>query len=629
MDQLILNLLNGVSFGMILFLLAMGLSITLGVMGILNLAHGSLFMIGGFIGVSALRAGGGYWLAIVAGSIGAAMAGLIIERLFLGRLYRQLDNQVLLTLGLVYIIANAALWIYGGRVQMFDPPPLLNWKITVGQYAFPFYRIFLIGVGAVAFVVLWWIIEKTRIGAIVRAGMDNKEMVMGMGVNYGLTCSAVFTLGACIGGFAGTLTIPFTGVVQSMALDILLYALIVVVVGGAGSVPGSLLGALLIGIVDAFGKSFFPDIAMFSIYMVLIVMLLLRPTGILGRKQSVEDSGGAPAPVLPGSLPGSTLFRSTPWILCILAFLVAPLMAGQYLQSMMTRIVIFAIFALSLNLLWGYGGLISLGHATFFGVGAYLSTIVIVRMGIGSFWVPAIIAVLLAGVLAAVYGVIALRVRGLYFLLVTLALGQLMFYVADRWRSLTGGSNGIIGVPYPDMGVAGLTLDSLSYYYFVLLIAAVCYFLLYRIVHSPFGQALQGIRDDEKKMQSLGYNTWLHKYIAYVLAGMFAAVAGVLFSYFLVVVAPPQLSIETSTMAILMVIIGSTRVFWGPVAGAVVVILLQSLASVYIPQRWPLLLGAVFVIAVMFLKEGIGVSLLRLYGRMGALAWKRYGSVKS
>ena len=291
---------------------------------------------------------------------------------------------------------------------------------------------------------------------------------------------------------------------------------------------------------------------------------------------------------------------------------------------MMTRIVIFAIFALSLNLLWGYGGLISLGHATFFGVGAYLSTIVIVRMGIGSFWVPAIIAVVAAGLLAAVYGVIALRVKGLYFLLVTLALGQLMFYVADRWRSLTGGSNGIIGIPYPDMGVGGITLDSISYYYFVLLIAAGCYFLLYRIVHSPFGQALQGIRDDEKKMQSLGYNTWLHKYIAYVLAGMFAAVAGVLFSYFLVVVAPPQLSIETSTMAILMVIIGSTRVFWGPVAGAVVVILLQSFASVYVPQRWPLLLGAVFVVAVMFMKEGIGISLLRLYGRMGSLVVHHY-----
>jgi branched-chain amino acid transport system permease protein len=622
MELVTINLLNGISFGMILFLLAMGLSITLGVMGILNLAHGSLFMIGGFVGVSVMRSGGGFWLAVAAGSIGAAIAGLIMERLFLGRLYKQLDNQVLLTLGLVYIIGNAALWIYGGRVQIFDPPPLLNWKIAVGQYAFPFYRVFLIGVGAIAFVVLWWLIEKTRVGAIVRAGMDNKEMTMGLGVNYGLTCSAVFALGACVGGFTGTLAIPFIGVVQSMALDILLYALIVVVVGGAGSVLGSLLGALVIGIVDAFGKAYFPDLAMFSIYMVLILMLLLRPTGMLGRKQNAEESGGAPAPIL-SRLPGSVLFRSIPWILCGLAFLVVPAMGGPYLQSMMTRIVIFAIFALSLNLLWGYGGLISLGHATFFGVGAYLSAIVIVRVGIGSFWVPAIIAVLSAGVMAAVYGVIALRVRGLYFLLVTLALGQLMFYVADRWRSLTGGSNGIIGIPYPELGIPGLTLDSISYYYFVLLIAIVCYVLLYRIVHSPFGQALQGIRDDEKKMQSLGYNTWLHKYIAYVLAGMFAAVAGVLFSYFLVVVAPPQLSIETSTMAILMVIIGSTRVFWGPVAGAVVVILLNSFASVYIPQRWPLLLGAVFVIAVMFMKDGIAVSLLRFYGRLGSLAWKR------
>ena len=231
MDLLTINLLNGISFGMILFLLAMGLSITLGVMGILNLAHGALFMIGGFIALSTVNAGGNFWLAIVFGSIGAGVFGLIIEHLFLSRLYQQLDNQVLLTLGLVYIIGNVALWIYGGRVQLFDSPPLLTWRISIGDYAFPFYRIFLIGVGAVAFIALWWLVEKTRIGSIVRAGMDNKEMTRALGINYSLTCSAVFALGALVGGFAGSVATPLIGVFQSMALDILLFALIVVVVG--------------------------------------------------------------------------------------------------------------------------------------------------------------------------------------------------------------------------------------------------------------------------------------------------------------------------------------------------------------------------------------------------------------
>jgi branched-chain amino acid transport system permease protein len=181
---------------------------------------------------------------------------------------------------------------------------------------------------------------------------------------------------------------------------------------------------------------------------------------------------------------------------------------------------------------------------------------------------------------------------------------------------VTGGDNGIIGTPFPDLGIPGFTINSVTYYYLVLFIAIACFFLLHQLVNSPFGYALQGIRDDEKKMRTLGYNTWLYKYLAYIIAGMFAAIPGVLFSYFLVVVGPPQLSITTSTMALLMVIIGSTQVFWGPVAGAVVVILIEYFASIYAPERWPLILGGIFVIAVMFLRDGIGVSLTRLWSRL-------------
>jgi branched-chain amino acid transport system permease protein len=246
-------------------------------------------------------------------------------------------------------------------------------------------------------------------------------------------------------------------------------------------------------------------------------------------------------------------------------------------------------------------------------------------MGIGNFWVASLIAVIAAGVLAAIYGIIALRVVGLYFLLVTLALGQLVFCISTTWRSVTGGDNGVIGSPLPDLRIPGLTVNSVIYYYLVLIIAAVCFFLLYRLVNSPFGYALQGIRDDEKKMRTLGYNTWLYKYLAFIIAGIFAAVGGVLFSYFLVVVGPPQLSITTSTMAILMVIIGSTRIFWGPVAGSIAVILLEYIASICIPERWPLILGLIFVIAVMFLRDGIGVSLTRLWMRLDYF----HGSVAS
>jgi branched-chain amino acid transport system permease protein len=403
-----------------------------------------------------------------------------------------------------------------------------------------------------------------------------------------------------------------------MSLDILLYALIVVVVGGPGSVVGTLIGALIIGIVDAFGKAFFPNFAMFTMYLVLILMLLVKPTGILGRSQNVDTVSSGSVPSVPSYTVRSAFIKYVPYLICFLAFVALPPFFPRYLQSMATKILIFSIFALSLNLIWGYTGLISLGHATFFGIGAYASTIAIVRLGIGNFWLAGLIGISIAGVIAAVYGIIALRVAGLYFLLVTLALGQLMFHVAERWRGLTGGSNGIIGAPFPDIGVEGVSFNALSFYFLVLIFAVLCYFFLYRLVRSPFGHALQGIRDDEKKMRTLGYNTWLYKYLAYIIAGVAAGVAGVLFSYFLVVVGPPQLSITTSTMALLMVIIGSTQLFWGPVVGAVVVILFEYMASIYIPERWPLILGAIFVVAVMFLRDGIGISLIRAWRRLAS-----------
>jgi branched-chain amino acid transport system permease protein len=377
--------------------------------------------------------------------------------------------------------------------------------------------------------------------------------------------------------------------------------------------------------VDAFGKAFFPDLAMFTMYLVLIIMLLVKPTGILGRSQNVDSMSGSPFSAIPPYTPRTCLTKYGPYFICFLVFMLLPPILPQYLRSMLTKILIFSIFALSLNLIWGYTGLISLGHATYFGVGAYVSTILIIHMGIGNFWLTALIAMIVAGLLAAIYGMIALRVSGLYFLLVTLALGQLVFYISTVWRSMTGGDNGIIGTPYPDIGISGFTFNSVSFYFLVLIIAVVCFFLLYRLVHSPFGHALQGIRDDEKKMQSLGYNTWLYKYIAFIIAGMFATIAGVQFSYFLVVVGPPQLSITTSTMVLLMVILGSTQVFWGPVAGSVVVILLEYVASIYVPERWPLILGGIFVIAVMFLRDGIGVSMIRLWRKLDG----QHGSIKS
>ncbi len=307
-------------------------------------------------------------------------------------------------------------------------------------------------------------------------------------------------------------------------------------------------------------------------------------------------------------------------ILAVIIILLPPFVSA-YVRSMIVKVLIYGIFALSLNLLFGYTGLFSLGHAAYFGVGAYTAAILMQHFGIDSFWLIIVAGILTATICAAFFGIIALRVSGVYFLLVTLAIGELLHSVAIKWRTVTGGSDGLVGITYPGIGIPGFTLDSMSFYYLVFILFIICFFLLHRVVNSLFGRALQGIRGDDRRMKSLGYNTWLYKYIAFIVGGLFAGIAGVLSIYQAAIVGPGFLGVLTSTMVMLMVILGSTQVFWGPVLGAALVVFLEYIFSLYIPERWPLILGAIFILAVMFLRGGVGIRLVRIWKKVQ----KRYG----
>ena len=285
MDIWVVHLLNGITFGMLLFLLASGLSLVLGVMGILNLAHGTLYMLGAYVGLTLISYVGNFWLAALLSGIGIGLFGLVLERLFLSRLHRQINEQVLLTLGLVYILGNAVLWVWGPFPKLGTVPSILDVSMHIGDLSFPVYRFVIIVIGLAIAAGLWLFQEKTRSGAIIRAGMDDKQMTMGLGINYGLVSTAIFFLGAFIAGLAGFLGSPILGAEPGMSFPIILLAMIVVVVGGMGTVQGTLLGSIVIGLLDTLGKAFFPDFALFTIYLVFIIILLVRPTGLLaGRK---------------------------------------------------------------------------------------------------------------------------------------------------------------------------------------------------------------------------------------------------------------------------------------------------------------------------------------------------------
>jgi len=292
----------------------------------------------------------------------------------------------------------------------------------------------------------------------------------------------------------------------------------------------------------------------------------------------------------------------------------------------MTRFLIFALFAMSYNVVFGYAGLLSLGHAAFFGAGGYTVAILKLHYNVDLFWISAPLGVLVATFTAALFGIIALRASGIYFLLVTFALGQMLYSLAWNVKWLNSkGMQGITGIPLPDLAIPSFTLNTTWFYYMVLIFFLISAVLLYRLVRSPYGLALVGIREDESRMEAVGYNTWLYKYTAFVISGSFAGIAGVLFVYYNFFVSPNHLGIITSFLPMVMAIMGGLGTFLGPVVGAAVFIFVENFASIFSPQRWPLILGGLFVLTILFAREGIGVYLWRLWIGVS----HRFGSSKS
>lgn len=284
-EFLLLNLLNGIVFAFVLFSLATGFSLILGLMGILNLAHGAIYMIGAYLGYTvAVEYGLNFGLAILVGGLGGGLVGFGLQQGFLRYLYRQVNEQVLLTAGFLFILNNLVQWIFGAVPRLPYTPPFISGSFNLLGMTYPVFRIAIIVVGIILYLVFWWLQEHTRAGAIVRAGMDNREMTIGLGVNLGLVTALVFFFGTFITGIAGVIGIQLIGADLQLSMSILKYALVVVVVGGVGSVHGALLGSIIIALIDTFGRALFPDFAMFTIFVAMIIILLIRPVGLLGRK---------------------------------------------------------------------------------------------------------------------------------------------------------------------------------------------------------------------------------------------------------------------------------------------------------------------------------------------------------
>ncbi len=319
------------------------------------------------------------------------------------------------------------------------------------------------------------------------------------------------------------------------------------------------------------------------------------------------------------------LLSFAPYTLGAIIFIVLPLFISPFSLGIVAKAFSLAIFAMSLDLLIGYTGLFSLGHAVFFGAGSYAVAMLFLHAGVSSFWITAPVGIMTATVLAALLGLIVVRFTGLYFLLLTFAFGELLFSVAWKFRWFqTPGIEAVVGLPRPNLNIAGFTWNDISFYYFVFLFFVVSYLVLRRIVNSFFGHALKGILENEPRMRALGYNTWLYQYIAYIIAGFFGGVGGVFFVYSMRFTVPELFGIQYSFLGNLMVILGGAGTIFGPAVGAFVMVFMELIVSLVAPARWPLIFGAILVITIMLFRGGVMPHL----GRM----WKRiffgYGNVK-
>lgn len=275
---------------------------------------------------------------------------------------------------------------------------------------------------------------------------------------------------------------------------------------------------------------------------------------------------------------------------------------STYLVELFVQSMIYGILALSLNLLLGYMGFPSLGHGAYLGIGAYATGICIIKLHMGT--LPAsILAILIATFAAALFGLFALRARGVYFLMITLALAMLVWGLAYRWVSLTAGDNGISGISRPQLGPWSLR-EITHYYYFVFGIFLLCLFIISRIVRSPFGRSLVGIKESESRMRTLGYNVWLHQYICFVIAGFFGGVSGVLFIFYNGFISPPSLEVTPNMEILLMVALGGPGTIIGPFIGAIVIVFLKNFVSVY-TERWLIFLGSIYILTILYAPKGI------------------------
>src|SRR2546423_729054 len=610
-EAVLFQALNGLAAASGLFFVAAGLSLIFGVTRIVNIAHGSLYMLGTYLAWTfATKVGGalGFWGGIVTTALLVGLLGAVIEIVLLRRIYRAPELfQLLATFALVLVINDGALWLWGPEDLLGPRAPGMRGAIDILGRRFPSYDVFLIAMGPVVLAALHFALARTRFGRLVRAATQDREMVGALGVNQAVLFTTVFALGAFLAGLGGAMQIAREPANLGMDLTVIGDAFVVVVVGGMGSITGAYLAAVIIAEIKAlcigigvvhFG-GFVMNFSKFTLvaeFVVMAVVLIARPYGLLGRPQgAVRNSAELEDPIRPAPTVVKVLGAAA---LVLLALLPLLSKTSPYALVLGTDVLIAILFATSLHFIMGPAGMHSFGHAAYFGLGAYGASL-LVKFAAAPMLGAIAFAPLAALVGALIFGWFAVRLSGVYLAMLTLAFAQIVWSIVFQWEDVTGGSNGVVGV-WPTA-----PFDTLARYYLLVLACAVGgILLLRRMLFSPFGYAMRAGRDSPLRAQAVGIDVKLVHWLAFAVAGAVCGVAGALVSFSQGSISPRTISGGRSTDRAGVGFRRGIPTPTPPIVGASAYSLLQD-TIMRQAEYWRALLGGIILLLVLVFPGGI------------------------
>lgn len=613
MGLFIAQLLTGLANAGALFMVASGLSLIFGVTRIVNFAHGSFYMIGAYLGytlMQVLPGAVGFWGAILLAGLAVGLLGMIVEMLVLRPVYRAPELfQLVATFGVILVIQDLALMIWGPEDLLGPRAPGLRGVVFILGEPIPKYDIALLVITPFVALGLWYLITKTRLGILVRAATQDREMVGALGVNQAWLFTGVFALGTALAGLGGALQLPKGGADLMMDFNILTAVFVVVVIGGMGSLPGAYLAAVIISVLNVFGVTYLPQSTLVLMFVVMVLVLMIRPYGLFGREEVAGEHGqvGEPErPIKPAGLQVRLLVAAG-----VAALAALPLYGSSFSQVLATDILIFCLFAASLHFLLGLGGLVSFGHAAYFGGGAYVAALMVTHAQ-SPMELAFVLAPIGAGLAALVIGWVCLRLTGVYFAMLTLAFAQLIWSLVFQWGDVTGGDDGLVNI-WP----ADWLNDTTIFFYFALILSVGGMLALRHVAHSPFGYALRAARDSARQAEATGINTKRVQLLAFGFAGMIAGLAGGLFVFSKGSVFPNELEIARSFDALIVVFLGGVKTLAGGLVGGA---FFKGVEEVLVRfEYWRLALGLLIIGVVILAPDGIVGSLRKAGERLGLL----------